>query len=97
MNLISGSTFTNNGKFSTSEAGVACAKGVTLSVLNSTFSRNLATYQGGVFFLFLHMVRCPYHNLFLTIMEVEECLSSREGAHFKLVKAPSHTMMQTYM
>jgi hypothetical protein len=54
VNLISGSTFTNNGKFSTREGGAACAKGVTLSVLNSTFRRNLALLGGGVFFVSSH-------------------------------------------
>jgi hypothetical protein len=54
VNLISGSTFTNNGKFSTREGGAACAKGVTLSVLNSTFRRKLALLGGGVFFVSSH-------------------------------------------
>lgn len=54
VNLISGSTFTNNGKSSTIAGGVACATGVTLSVLDSTFNDNSASYQSGVFLISSH-------------------------------------------
>ena len=54
VNLISGSTFSNNGKFSTRSGGAACAKGVTLSILNSNFRRNLALLKGGVFLVSSH-------------------------------------------
>ena len=56
MNLISGSTFTNNGKFDTlpDSGEAACAKGVTLSILNSSFNSNLAVFQGGVFLVSSH-------------------------------------------
>ena len=53
MNLISGSTFTNNGTLpDIGEA--ACAKGVTQSILNSSFNSNLAVFQGGVFLVCSH-------------------------------------------
>ena len=106
VNLISGSIFSNNGKLSTRSGGAACAKGVTLSILNSKFRRNLALLEGGVFFVsshsrvsvsdskFDHNV-VEYRLHMNTLMEVEECLILNVEADFKLMKAPSQTTMQS--